>query len=82
MGIARELRVERTDIPAMISDHLRSAHGISDPVDATPVIARMRMVKSAEELDNNAGRGGQDRPSRRVRDDYRGRPRLHPVRRG
>ena len=45
------LAVERTDIPAVISDYLRSGHGISEPVDATPVIARMRMVKSAEELD-------------------------------
>ena len=45
------LAVERSDIPAVISDHLRSEHGISDAVDATPVIARMRMVKSPEELD-------------------------------
>ena len=43
--------VERDDIPAMVSDYLRSAHGVSDAVDATPVIARMRMVKSAQELD-------------------------------
>ena len=43
--------VERTDLPAVISDYLRSGHGISEPVDATPIIARMRMVKSAEELD-------------------------------
>lgn len=45
------LAVERSDIPAVISDHLRSEHGVSDAVDATPVIARMRMVKSPEELD-------------------------------
>ena len=45
------LAVERTDIPTVISDYLRSGHGVSDAVDATPVIARMRMVKSAEELD-------------------------------
>ena len=63
------LAVERTDIPAVISDHLRSGHGISEPADATPLIARMRMVKSAEELDmiRQAGRvavamgeGGRD----------------------
>ena len=45
------LAVERDDIPAMVSGYLRSAHGVSDAVDATPVVARMRMVKSAEELD-------------------------------
>ena len=45
------LAVESTDIPAVISDHLRSYHGISDAVDATPMIARMRMIKSSEELD-------------------------------
>jgi Xaa-Pro aminopeptidase len=45
------LAVECTDIPAVISDHLRSYHGISDAVDATPMIARMRMIKSSEELD-------------------------------
>ena len=45
------IAVERDDIPAMVSEHLRSAHGVSDAVDATPVVARMRMVKSAEELD-------------------------------
>ena len=45
------IAVERDDIPAMVSEHLRSGHGVSDVVDATPVIARMRMVKSAEELD-------------------------------
>ena len=45
------IAVERDDIPAMVSDYLRSAHGVSDAVDATPVIARMRMVKSAQELD-------------------------------
>ena len=52
------LAVERDDIPAVVSDHLRSGHAISDAVDATPVIARMRMVKSAQELDmiRQAGR--------------------------
>ena len=45
------IAVERDDIPAMVSDYLRSAHGVSGAVDATPVVARMRMVKSAEELD-------------------------------
>ena len=45
------LAVERGDIPAVVSEHLRSGHGILDAPDATPVIARMRMVKSAEELD-------------------------------
>jgi Xaa-Pro aminopeptidase len=45
------LAVERADIPAVISDHLRSDHGISNTVDATPIIARMRMIKSSEELD-------------------------------
>lgn len=45
------LAVESTDIPAVISDHLRSYHGLSEAVDATPMIARMRMIKSSEELD-------------------------------
>ncbi len=45
------LAVERPDIPAVISDHLRSAHGLSELPDATPIIAKMRMIKSAEELD-------------------------------
>ncbi|MDX1512118.1 MAG: Xaa-Pro peptidase family protein [Gammaproteobacteria bacterium] len=63
------LAVERSDIPAVISDYLRSEHGISDPVDAVPVIARMRMIKGPEELDmiRQAGRvavamgeGGRD----------------------
>ena len=45
------LAVERDDTPAIVSEYLRSNHGVSDAVDATPVIARMRMVKSAEELD-------------------------------
>jgi Xaa-Pro aminopeptidase len=47
----RKLAIERTDIPALISDHLRSEHGISDAIDGTPIIARMRMIKSPEELD-------------------------------
>jgi Xaa-Pro aminopeptidase len=45
------LAVERTDIPAVISDHLRSDHGLSEAVDATPMIAHMRMIKGSEELD-------------------------------
>ena len=45
------LAVERDAIPAMVSEYLRSGHGVPDAIDATPVIARMRMVKSAEELD-------------------------------
>ena len=45
------LAVERDDLPAMVSDYLRSGHGVADAVDATPVIARMRMIKSAQELD-------------------------------
>ena len=45
------LAVERDDIPAMVSAYLRSGHGVADAVDATPVIARMRMIKSAQELD-------------------------------
>lgn len=52
------LAVERGDIPAVVSDHLRSGHGIADALDATPVVARMRMVKSTQELDmiRQAGR--------------------------
>ncbi len=46
-----KLAVERGDIPAVIADHLRAAHGLSEPADATPLIARMRMIKSPEELD-------------------------------
>ena len=45
------LAVERGDVPAVVSEHLRSGHGIPDALDATPVIARMRMVKNAQELD-------------------------------
>lgn len=45
------LAVERGDIPAVVSEHLRSGHGIADALDATPVIARMRMIKNAQELD-------------------------------
>ena len=53
-----KLAVERSDIPAAIFDHLRSVHGLSDPADATPTIAAMRMIKSAQELDmiRQAGR--------------------------
>ena len=63
------LAVERSDIPAVISDHLRSDHGTSDAADATPMIAHMRIIKSSEELDmiRQAGRvavamgiGGRD----------------------
>ena len=52
------LAVERGDIPAVVSEHLRSGHGIADALDATPVIARMRMIKNAQELDmiRQAGR--------------------------
>lgn len=52
------LAVERGDTPAVVSDHLRSGHGIADALDATPVVARMRMVKSTQELDmiRQAGR--------------------------
>ena len=52
------LAVERGDIPAVVSEHLRSGHGIPDVLDATPVIARMRMIKNAQELDmiRQAGR--------------------------
>ena len=45
------LAVEGSDIPAPISDHLRSGHAMADTLDATPMIARMRMIKSTEELD-------------------------------
>ena len=45
------LAIERNDIPAVISDFLRRELGIDDAVDGTPVVARMRMIKSAEELD-------------------------------
>jgi Xaa-Pro aminopeptidase len=53
-----KLAVERADIPAAIADHLRSAHGPGEPADATPTIAAMRMIKSAQELDmiRQAGR--------------------------
>ena len=52
------LAVERGDIPAVVSEHLRSGHGIADALDATPIIARMRMIKNAQELDmvRQAGR--------------------------
>lgn len=54
------LALERADLPAVIADHLRAEHGLRAQMiaDATPMIAAMRMVKSAEELDmiRQAGR--------------------------
>ena len=55
---AVRLAVESADIPAVVAGHLRREHGIAEPLDGTPLIAAMRMVKSAEELDmiRQAGR--------------------------
>ncbi|MCZ6773690.1 MAG: Xaa-Pro peptidase family protein [Proteobacteria bacterium] len=45
------LAIECDDIPAVISGYLSTEFGIENAVDGTPIIARMRMIKSAEELD-------------------------------
>ncbi|MCP4388570.1 MAG: aminopeptidase P family protein [Gammaproteobacteria bacterium] len=44
------IAIERDDIPAVISNYLKSELGIDDPVDGTPIIATMRVIKSDEEL--------------------------------
>ncbi len=43
------IAIEQDDIPAVISNYLEKELGIS-PIDGTPIIARMRVIKSAEEL--------------------------------
>jgi Xaa-Pro aminopeptidase len=44
------IAIESNDIPAVISNFLRQEYNINSLVDATPIIARMRVIKSAEEL--------------------------------
>jgi Xaa-Pro dipeptidase len=45
------IAIESNDIPAVISNFLRQEFGIDGLVDATPIIAQMRVIKSSEELD-------------------------------
>lgn len=45
------LAVERNDIPAVVANYLRDELHVSSFIDGTLIISRMRMVKSAEELD-------------------------------
>lgn len=42
--------VEKDDIPAVISNFLSQELGCSTSVDGTPIVAKMRIIKSAEEL--------------------------------
>ncbi len=59
LGAGRpRLACERADLPAVVADHLRRQHGLGEIADASPTIAAMRMIKSAEELDmiRQAGR--------------------------
>lgn len=44
------IAIESNDIPAVISNILSQEFNIDNPVDATPIIAQMRVIKSAEEL--------------------------------
>jgi len=44
------IAIESNDIPAVISNILSREFNIDNPVDATPIIAQMRVIKSAEEL--------------------------------
>ncbi|MCP3934866.1 MAG: aminopeptidase P family protein [Actinomycetia bacterium] len=46
----KRIAIERNDIPAVISDFLRHEYGLNEPVDATPIIASMRVIKTADEL--------------------------------
>lgn len=45
------IAVESSDIPAVISSFLHRDLGIHETIDATEIIAQMRVIKSAEELD-------------------------------
>ena len=49
---AKNLRIaiEKEDIPAVISNHLNRVFGSSNFTDGTPITAKMRVIKSAEEL--------------------------------
>ena len=46
-----KLAIERSDMPTVILDYLRRDVGLPEPLDGGDLIARMRLVKSAEELD-------------------------------
>ena len=50
---AKNLRIaiESSDIPAVVSNYLSKELSIVNPVDGTPIIAQMRVIKTAEELD-------------------------------
>ncbi len=45
------IAIERDDIPAVISNYLIDELGGQNTTDGTPIIADMRVIKSAEELD-------------------------------
>lgn len=49
---AKNLRIaiESSDIPAVISNYLGKELSIDNPIDGTPIIAQMRLIKTAEEL--------------------------------
>ena len=44
------IAIERNDIPAVIANFLPTEFGLNDPIDATPIISQMRIIKSAQEL--------------------------------
>jgi Xaa-Pro aminopeptidase len=45
------IAIESNDIPAVIANFLHAELGLSGTVDATAIIAQMRVIKSAKELD-------------------------------
>jgi len=46
----KRVAIERNDIPAVVSGFLRHELDLADEVDATSIIAQMRVIKSAEEI--------------------------------
>ncbi len=44
------IAIESDDIPAVISNFLHKEYRLDDAIDATPIIAQMRVVKSEQEL--------------------------------
>lgn len=48
---AKTIGLERLKTPALISAHLDSAHGAASFVDVSAILADMRMIKSAEEIE-------------------------------
>ncbi|HCV36177.1 MAG TPA: aminopeptidase P family protein [Acidimicrobiaceae bacterium] len=50
-GVGKQrIAIERSDIPAVVSDFLRHELDLANEVDATPIISQMRVIKSAEEI--------------------------------